>query len=92
MTPEMEEILREKIATHLERYVPDSLNDEIKTADMAISEHSRWGYVLNFDMRLPQKAHIFAEARNEVFEQAATELREKLEPQLKKYSESLRSH
>lgn len=79
---QIRDLVEKKIAKGLEKYLPE-LNNEIKTADMTISKHSRWGYKINFDMRLPQKQQLYAEARNEDLQTTLVELREKLETQAK---------
>ncbi len=90
ITDEIRQLIYNKLAEDLEKMLPE-LNQEIKTADMRLSKHSRWGYEVNFDLRLPEKEQLYAEVHKRSLKLAMTELREQLEGQIRKYREKLRS-
>lgn len=89
ITDEIRDLVSEKISRDLEKYLPE-LNKEIKTATMKISKLTRWGFRVNFDMRLPKNYQIFAEEKNETILSSLVSLREQLERQMKKYKQKIR--
>jgi len=90
ISPRIRKLVVEKIGRGLEKYLP-SLNQEIKTATMTITKRTRWGYKVNFDMRLPENYQIFAEEKQETLLTALVKLREALGKQIKKYKEGLKA-
>ena len=83
-------VVNDKITSDLEKYLKD-FSDDIKRATVKIHKRSRWGYKVNFDMWLPGKEHIFAEAVHKDLPSAIVQLREKLERQIEEYKSELSS-
>jgi ribosomal subunit interface protein len=81
-------LVAKKLGQKLEKHLP-RLNEEIKTAGLHIKKHSRWGYKLKFNMRLPKDKHLFAETKKDNLATALVELRKKLIKQIKKYKQEL---
>jgi ribosomal subunit interface protein len=89
ITPRIKKLVKNKIAHSLEKYLP-KLNQEIKTATIRISQHTRWGYKVNFDMWLPEKYQIFAETKKENLHSALADLKRQTERQVKKYKAKIK--
>ena len=89
LTPRIRRLVNEKIGLGLEKHLPH-LNEEIKTADVKIIKGSRWGYKVNFDMRLPKNYQIYAEGEHEGLLSALVNLRDKLIRQIKNYKNELK--
>jgi len=83
-------LVHDKVTIDLEKYLKDFSKD-IKTATVKIKKRTRWGYKVNFNMWLPGKEHIFADATHEDLPSAIVELREKVERQIKEYKGRLSS-
>ena len=84
------DLVHNKIATNLDKYL-ETFTEDIKTATLNIHKRTRWGYRASFDMLLPGKEHIFAEATHKKLSSAIVKLREKLERQIKEYKNELKS-
>jgi ribosomal subunit interface protein len=80
-------IINNKIGD-LEKYLKPFAED-MKDATVKIKKRKDWGYKVNFNMWLPGKKEIFAEAKHEELLPAVVALREKLEVQIKKYRDKL---
>ncbi|MGI5840662.1 MAG: ribosome hibernation-promoting factor, HPF/YfiA family [Patescibacteria group bacterium] len=90
ITPEIKELVDEKIDTkldpHLAHFAP-----EIKTAALKISRQTKTGnFEVNLDMMLPGKMHVYAKAANSRLDSALIDLREQIERQIEKYKADLR--
>lgn len=77
-------MIEDKVASRLDRLLTKYDND-IKTASMRIIKDKLGNFIINFDMNLPGKVHIFAETSHQVFESALIDLTEELERQINKY-------
>jgi len=86
----IKKLIQEKIAIGLEKHL-QNFGKDIKTATVKIYKRTRWGYRVNFDMRLPGKENIFAKASHRYLPSAIIQLREKIERQIKKYKTQLKS-
>ncbi len=85
LTARMESWIYEKLGNDLDRFLKGA-DEDLKTATVRVQKGADFGYVVNFDMWLPGKVHIFAEEKDEKFENAVVELREGLERQLEEYT------
>lgn len=79
----MPQLVEKKLAHNLEKILTN-VNQQTITADLIIEKHTRWGYVLKFTVLLPKKKRIFAKSHQKDFLLCLTDLREKLEHQIKK--------
>ena len=77
-------LIEDKVASHLDRLLTRFDND-IKTASMRIIKDKLGNFIINFDMNLPEKTHIYAQATHKVFESALIDLAHEVERQIKKY-------
>ncbi len=80
-------IVNDKIGD-LEKYLKH-FEEDMKDATVKIQKRKDWGYKVNFNMWLPGKKEIFAEAKHKELTPALVSLREKLEVQIKKYKDKL---
>ncbi len=68
----------------LDKYL-QNYSEETKTVNMRISRRSRFGYRMNFSLRLPEKKHLYANAISKNFVNALVNLREQLEKQIHRF-------
>lgn len=85
----IQNLISDKIATDLNKYLKNFSKD-VKTATVKIVKRKDWGYKVDFEMWLPEKKQIFANAIHKDLSSAVVQLREKLERQIKKYKEKLK--
>ncbi len=86
LTGRMESWIYEKLGDDLDRYLKGA-DEDLKTARVLVQKGPDFGYEINFDLWLPGKVHIYAETKDEKFENAVVELREELERQLEEYTQ-----
>lgn len=91
LTSRVRKLVNEKVGIGLTKHMP-RLNEEIKTAEMRITKHKRWGYKINFDMRLPENYQIYAEEKHERLSSALASLRDELIRQVKTYKSDLKQN
>ncbi len=85
----IQELVSDKIANDLEKYLKNYSQD-VKNAVVKITKRKDWGYKVDFEMWLPGKKQLFADAVHEDLSSAIIELREKLERQIKKYKDKIK--
>lgn len=90
LTDQQLKIIRDKFESKLSQLISD-FDSDTKRATMTVAKRSGWGYEVKYTMNLPQKKYIHAQAVNDSFETAIIDLREKIERQIKKYKEEIRS-
>ena len=84
----IERLLQEKVVPTLNRYLPE-LEDEVAKADIVVKKRSRWGFSATFDMRLPEKYHIYADAKEKAIRDTLIQLRNKVKQQLMDYKDEV---
>ena len=77
-------MIEDKVGSHLDRLLTKFDND-MKTASMRIIKDKLGNFIINFDMNLPGKTHIYAQTTHKVFESALIDLAHELERQIKKF-------
>jgi ribosome-associated translation inhibitor RaiA len=77
-------MIEEKVAVHLDRLLT-KFDSDIKIASMRIIKDKMGNFIVNFDMNLPGKTHIYAQTSHKIFESALIDLTEEVEKQIKKY-------
>ncbi len=77
-----------KVGKPLDKHLAN-FDEEIKSSQLIIEQRSRWGYKFKFDLRLPKKEHIYAEAVDDELMTGLVKLREKVEQQIKHYRTKL---
>lgn len=88
ITESVKQLVDEKINKGLDKHLK-SFDPEIKTADVTLTQRTRWGYKASLDMWLPGKEHIYAEMKGKTLAEVVVNLREAIEKQLKKYREKI---
>jgi hypothetical protein len=84
----IEEIIREKVMPVLNQYLPN-IEDEVAKADIVVKKRPRWGFTASFDMWLPEKHHIYADAEEKAVQDTLIQLRNKVKQQLMDYKDAL---
>jgi len=88
-------MVREKLDQDLDKYLT-SFEEDLKVADVVIEYNQKWGFRATFNISLPGKEHIYAEAKSvdpkEEVEHVIVRLREELEPQFIKYQQKIRHY
>jgi len=90
LTTEQAKTIRDKFEAKLDRLISNYAPD-VKEATMTITKRTRWGYKLKFTMTLPKNEYIHADAVSDSFETGLVDLREKIESQIKKYKDEIRT-
>jgi ribosomal subunit interface protein len=90
VTPNMTKLTEKKLGSPITKVLP-KLNQEIETAGLTVKQHSRWGYVIKFNLLLPKNYHIVAKSHQKTYILALTDLKEKVEKQIKRYMEKIKS-
>jgi len=80
-----------KLGQKLEKYLT-TFNEDMTHAQMTLTKDTNWGWKINFDMRLPGKKQIFADAKKETLRATLTDLRDKLIPQIKEYKDNINNN
>jgi ribosome-associated translation inhibitor RaiA len=85
----MKELVREKIEPELDEILKNFAQD-VKTAEIGVSfVKDKDLFELNFNMWLPGKKHVYAEAEDKKLQNAIVDLREKAVAQIKTYNGQL---
>ena len=87
----LQEMIDEKLASGLDELLTN-YEEEIKEATVHVEKRTRWGYKVNFDMWLPGKKHIFAEETGDELLNVVVALREKLETQIREYTDKVQGN
>lgn len=82
VTDRIKKLVEEKIEKNLEKYL-QTFNEDMKTATIKIEKGPRWGYWVNFNMWLPLKKQIYAQAHGKNLISVLVALREKIRRQIK---------
>lgn len=88
ITPGIKKLVNTKIALKLEKLL-SHFSPDLKIADLKISKDKYQKFLVNFDMQLPGKKHIFAKNSHIDLESALVDLQQQLEHQIKKYRQDL---
>lgn len=92
VTDKIRKLVDNKISQKLEKLL-SPFSPEMKTATMRIQRQARTGdYIVDLDMMLPGKEHIFAKTTHTNITTALTGLEEQAEKQIKRYRESLTNY
>jgi len=86
----IKKVVEKKLAKGLDKLLPEELDRDLKKGVLVIEKHSRWGYKVSFEMKLPEHYQLYAQERKETITKTLVSLREKLQKQLKKYRENLK--
>ncbi len=89
ITTRIQNIIQQHFNAKLEPLI-NQYDQDIKEATITLEKHTRWGYKANFRMWLPQKYEIYADTHNETLTSVFTNLRKKIEKQIKKYKQEIR--
>jgi ribosome-associated translation inhibitor RaiA len=79
-------MIEDKVASRLDKLLTKFDND-MKTASMRIIKDKLGNFIINFDMNLPGKTHIYATTTHKVFESALIDLAQEVEKQIQKYKD-----
>ncbi len=80
--------IQEKIGNEVEKHLR-TFDEGVKHATVRVEKQPHGWYKLDFDMWLPRKGHIFANAVAKRVKLGATELRDKIKTQVSRYREKL---
>jgi ribosome-associated translation inhibitor RaiA len=77
-------LIEDKVSSRLDRLLTKYDND-MKKASMRIMKDKLGIFIINFDMNLPGKTHIYAQTTHKIFESALIDLSEEVEKQITKF-------
>ena len=80
-------MIEDKVASRLDRLLTRFDND-MKIASMRIIKNKLGNFIINFDMNLPGKTHIYAQTTHKIFESALIDLTHEVERQINKFKTS----
>jgi ribosomal subunit interface protein len=78
------QMIEDKVSSRLDRLLTRYDND-MKKASMRIIKDKLGNFLINFDMNLPEKTHIYAETSHKNFESALIDLAKEVERQITKF-------
>jgi ribosome-associated translation inhibitor RaiA len=87
ITEEIKELINKHLIEPLDKLLQD-FQEDVKFPTIKVSKKvppGPPGYIINFDMWLPEKNHIYAEETDKLLIKCITKLREDVEIQIKKY-------
>lgn len=85
------DIVEEKVGARLDKLLT-KFAPEMKSALLHIEKDKFDTLLLNLDMNLPGKEHIFAKTSHKVLESGLIDLAEEVEKQIKKYKDKLANY
>ena len=89
LSEKIRQIIDEKFVKPTERHLVD-FNEDMKAATLKIRKRENRGeFILNFDMWLPGKEHIYAKTRASNILSAVVDLRKKVDRQIETYKGKL---
>ena len=88
LNPAISALIQQKVDDRLERLLT-KFAPEMKSALIRIQKDKFGNFIVNFDMNLPGKEHIYAETSHKLLESAIIDLSQEAERQIVKYKESL---
>ena len=77
-------LVQEKIIDKLDKLLIKTPED-LKIASLRIQKNKIGDFIVNFDMNLPGKTHIYGQASHISFESALVDLEEEIATQIKKF-------
>lgn len=77
-------MIEDKVGARLDKLLT-KFDDDMKTASMRIVKDKLGNFIINFDMNLPGKTHIYAAVTHKVFESALIDLAQEVEKQIQKF-------
>ncbi|MFZ2152999.1 MAG: HPF/RaiA family ribosome-associated protein [Microgenomates group bacterium] len=83
-------LVEEKIGSHLDKLLT-KFDPEFHSALIRIQKDKFDNYLVNLDMNLPGKEHIYADTTHKILESALIDLSQEAEVQIQKYKEKLHS-
>lgn len=81
-------LIEEKINVPLDRML-QNFSDDLKIASLRIQKDKNDNFLINFDMNLPGKEHVYAQTSHRLFESALIDLEQEIEKQLQRYKEEI---
>ena len=88
LTPAISALIQQKVDDRLERLLT-KFAPEMKSALIRIQKDNFGNFIVNFDMNLPGKETVYAEAKHKLLESAIIDLSEEVERQIVKYKSTL---
>lgn len=86
------QIVAETFEDNIDRLLID-FQEDMKHATMKVSKiKDKDEFIVNFDMWLPGKEHVYADSMDKTFKTAIVKLRESVESQIRKYKEEIRNY
>jgi len=79
-------MIEDKVSSRLDRLL-SKYDDDMKKASMRIIKDKLGNFIINFDMNLPGKTHIYATTTHKIFESALIDLAGEVERQINKYKD-----
>jgi ribosome-associated translation inhibitor RaiA len=79
-------LIEDKVSSRLDRLLT-RYDDDMKKASMRIIKDKLGIFIINFDMNLPGKTHVYAKTTHKIFESALIDLAEEVEKQIKKFKD-----
>lgn len=84
-------LIDEKVALPIDKLLT-TFDPELRTASLKISRDKIGTFLVNYDMSLPGKTHIYAEAKHLVLKSALIDLTQEVEKQIKRYKQELANY
>ena len=84
-------LVDEKIGQRLDKLLL-KFDPQMHTALIRIQKDKLDNYLINLDMNLPSKEHIYAEVKHKILESGLIDIQEKVEKQIKKYKAELANY
>jgi ribosome-associated translation inhibitor RaiA len=81
-------LIEEKLSSRLDKLL-FKFDPQIRSALIRIQKDKFKNFIINFDMNLPGKEHIYAQVSHKIFESAIIDLEQQVEKQIKKYRADL---
>ena len=91
LTPSIKALVQQKVDIRLEKLMT-KFAPEMKSALIRIKKDKFGEYKVNFDMNLPGKENVYAQASHKILESAVIDLSQEAERQIKKYKASLANY
>jgi ribosome-associated translation inhibitor RaiA len=88
LTPVIKILIEEKIQNPIDRLLPH-LAEDAKIASIRIQKDKYDNFIVNFDMNLPGKEHIYAETSHILLDSALIDLSQAVEKQIKRYRDDV---
>lgn len=84
LSPSIKTLINDKLNDRLEKLLT-GFSSDIKTAQVRLQKDKFDKFIVNFDLNLPDKGHIYAQASHLSLESAIIDLEQEVEKQIKRY-------